>query len=100
MSVYPQKGPWAFVYDGDSICFLITSRNRAMEYHFIQREGGSSTDRSMLVETSDGPIGSNAYLFTLRIGPGVYTKEQWSAKENSAFPTSRTTLLCRTLKIF
>ena len=51
MSVYPQKGPWAFLYDGDNICFLITSRNLAMEYHFIQREGGSTTDRFMLVET-------------------------------------------------
>ena len=26
MSVYPQKGPWAFLYDGDSICFPISHR--------------------------------------------------------------------------
>ena len=40
------KGPWAFLYDGDSISFLITSRNLAMEYHFIQREGSNTKDRT------------------------------------------------------
>ena len=45
------KGPWAFLNDGDSISFLITSRNLAMEYHFIQREGSITIDRFMLMET-------------------------------------------------
>ena len=36
ISVYFSKGPWAFLYDRDSISFLIISRNLAMEYHFIQ----------------------------------------------------------------
>ena len=33
------------------IYFLITSRNLAMEYHFIQREGSNTVDRLMLEET-------------------------------------------------
>ena len=45
------KGPWACLNDGDSISFLITSRNLAMEYHFIQREGSITIDRFMLMET-------------------------------------------------
>ena len=45
------KGPWAFLNDGDSISFPITSRNLAMEYHFIQREGSITIDRFMLMET-------------------------------------------------
>ena len=49
MSVYFPKAH-GFLYGGDSICFLITSRNIAMEY-FIQREGGITIDRFMLIET-------------------------------------------------
>ena len=45
------KDPWAFLYDGHNISFLITSRNLAMEYHFIQRKGSNTTDRFMLVDT-------------------------------------------------
>ena len=45
------KGPWAFLNDGDSISFPITSRNLAMEYHCIQREGSITVDRFMLMET-------------------------------------------------
>ena len=51
MSVYPPKTHGPFFCDGGSISFLITSRNLAMEYHFIQREGSNTTDRFMLVET-------------------------------------------------
>ena len=40
-----------FLNDGDSISFPITSRNLAMEYHFIQREGSITIDRFMLMET-------------------------------------------------
>ena len=62
------KGPWAFLNDGDSISFPITSRNLAMEYHFIQREGSITIERFMLVEnlylthdpTLDGPLRSDA----------------------------------------
>ena len=49
MSVYPPKAH-GLPYDGDSICFLITSRNLAMEY-FIQREEGITIDRFVLTET-------------------------------------------------
>ena len=49
VSVYPPKAH-GLPYDGDSICFLITSRNLAMEY-FIQREGGITIDRFGLTET-------------------------------------------------
>ena len=45
------KGPWAFPNYGDSISFPITSRNLAMEYHFIQKEGRITIDRFMLMET-------------------------------------------------
>ena len=45
------KGPWACLNDGDSISFLITSCNLAMEYHFIQREGSITIDLFMLMET-------------------------------------------------
>ena len=45
------EDPWAFFYDGDSVSFLITSRNLAMEYHFLQSEGSNTTDRFILVET-------------------------------------------------
>ena len=45
------KGPWACLNDGDSISFLITSRNLPMEYHFIQREGSITIDLFMLMET-------------------------------------------------
>ena len=52
MSVCVLHDPWALLYDGDSISFLITSGNLAMEYHFIQREGNKiTTDRFILVET-------------------------------------------------
>ena len=42
------KGPWAFLYDGDSISFFITSRNLALEYHFTQREGSNTADRTKI----------------------------------------------------
>ena len=52
MSVCILQDPWALLYDGDSISFLITSGNLAMEYHYIQREGNKiATDRFILVET-------------------------------------------------
>ena len=49
MSVhFPKAHGLFFVME---IYFLITSRNLAMEYHFIQREGSSTTGRFMLEET-------------------------------------------------
>ena len=84
MSVYLSKTHLAFLYNGDSTSFLITSHNLAMEYHFIQREGSDTTDRFMLVHgnrylthapTSDGPLDSDAesiFLLFLRIRPNVY----------------------------
>ena len=51
MSVCILHHPWALLYDGNSISFLITSGNLAMEYHFIQREGNKiTTDRFILVK--------------------------------------------------
>ena len=46
MSVhFPKAHGLFFIY------FLITSRNLAMKYHFIQREGRNTPDRFMLEET-------------------------------------------------
>ena len=50
--IVSSKGPLAFfLNDGGSISFPITSRNLAMEYHFIQREGSITIDRFMLMGT-------------------------------------------------
>ena len=48
MSVYPPKAHGLFFV---MFLFSITSCNLAMKYHFIQREGGITIDRFLLMET-------------------------------------------------
>ena len=52
MSVYFPKAHGLFFMMEIVFLFRITSRNLAMEYHFIQREGSNNTDRFMLVALS------------------------------------------------
>ena len=49
MSLYFPKANGLFFMMEIVFLFRITSRNLAMEYHFIQREGSNNTDRFMLV---------------------------------------------------
>ena len=72
MSLYFPKAHGLFFMMEIVFLFRITSRNLAMEYHFIQREGSNNTDRFMLVALS-----SNAEsIFLLWITPGVYTRRR------------------------
>ena len=51
MSVYFPKAHGLFFMVEIVFLFRITSRNLAMEYRFMPREGSNTTDRFMLVET-------------------------------------------------